>query len=158
MKTEAIGYLGFFISLILTTLTIVFIGGSSLKKLVEKMVPSIWKSVGVGAITFITLPLVSVLLLASGIGAYLGVICFLLWVVMILLAIFFAGISFGQLVLEKITKNKTNNFALIALFGMLCGYLILLIPILGFIFFIFILWWGMGGITLSFAEARKTLA
>ncbi|MCK9578753.1 hypothetical protein M0R01_04685 [bacterium] len=155
IKSEIISTLGFLVSLILSTLAIVLIGGKYLKDLTTKMSSSIWSSVGIGAIAFFALPLLGILLLISNIGAYLGFICFLIWLIIILLAVFFAGISFGKLINEKLFKNRINNFALTSILGILLGYILFVIPVLGFIVFVFALWWGIGGMILSFAEKRK---
>ncbi|MFA6252290.1 MAG: hypothetical protein WCX74_02730 [Candidatus Paceibacterota bacterium] len=158
VKTNVIAQLGFLVSLILTTLALVLVGKNSLQKLVKRMVPSVWSSVGIGAICFFALPVIGIILLVTGIGAYLGIVCFLFWIIMLLLAIFFAGISFGELVNNKLFKGKIKNFALIAILGVLLGYILTLIPFLGFIIFIFGLWWGIGGIILAFAEKRKEIS
>jgi len=157
IKTNIISLLGFLVSLILTTIALVLVGGNSLQKLVKKMVPNIWSSVGIGAIYFFALPIIGIILLVTGIGAYLGIVCFLFWIIMLLLAILFAGISFGELINGRLLKGKIKNFALIAILGVLLGYVLTSIPFLGFIFFIFGLWWGIGGIILAFAEKRKEI-
>lgn len=155
IKSDILSQVGFIVALILTTLAIVVIGGKSVESIAKKMTGSIWKAVGIGAISFFALPIIGIALMISGFGAFLGIVCFLIWLTILLLALFFAGISLGELLIRKIGKKEKSKFILNSLIGVLIGYVLIIIPILGFILFFFGLWWGMGGVILSFAENRK---
>jgi hypothetical protein len=150
--------IGFIVALILTTLAIVIIGGKSVENIEKKMTGSIWKAVGIGAISFFALPIVGIALMVSGFGAFLGIVCFLIWLTILLLALFFAGISLGELLIRKIGKKEKSKFILNSLIGVLIGYVLIIIPVLGFILFFFGLWWGIGGTILAFAEKRKEIS
>jgi uncharacterized membrane-anchored protein len=122
------------------------------------MTSSIWKAVGVGAVSFFILPIIGIILMITGIGAFLGILCFLVWIVILLLSVFFSGISLGQLLMRRFAKEKNNRFLVNSLLGILVGYILVIIPFLGFIFFIFALWWGIGGVILYFANRRKAVS
>jgi len=158
IKSDILSQVGFIVALILTTLAIVIIGGKSVENIEKKMTGSIWKAVGIGAISFFALPIIGIALMVSGFGAFLGIVCFLIWLTILLLALFFAGISLGELLIRKIGKKEKSKFILNSLIGVLIGYVLIIIPILGFILFFFGLWWGIGGVILAFAKKRKEIS
>ncbi|MCK9393611.1 MAG: polymer-forming cytoskeletal protein [Candidatus Paceibacterota bacterium] len=157
VKTIILSSIGFIIAIILTTLAIVVIGGSGVEDISKQMTSSAWKSVGIGAISFFMLPIIGIILIITGIGAFLGIVCLLMWILILLLSLFFSGISLGEILIKKILKKKASKFLVNSLIGVLVGYLLLMIPFLGFIFFILGLWWGVGGTILAFAEKRKEI-
>lgn len=157
-KVSILGLVGFILALILTTLAIVLIGGKGVKDIEKKMTGNIWKTIGIGIIAFFILPIIGIILIASGMGAFLGILSFLIWVLVLLLSLFLSGIAFGQMLIRKFLKGKEDKFLLNSIVGILIGYILIIIPFLGCIVCILGLWWGIGGIVWQFADNRKEIA
>ncbi|MFA5080649.1 MAG: hypothetical protein WC472_03445 [Candidatus Paceibacterota bacterium] len=154
-KNIIFGIIGFLITLILTTLAIVLIGGKGVKDIAKKMTNNIWKAVGIGAVSFFMFPIAGAILMITGMGVFLGIICFLIWITILLLSLFFSGISLGELLIRKLAKKESSKILVNSLIGVIIGCLLIMIPYLGLVFFVFGLWWGIGGVILLFAERRK---
>ncbi|MDD5639304.1 MAG: hypothetical protein PHR47_00660 [Candidatus Pacebacteria bacterium] len=154
-KNIIFGIIGFLVTLIVTAFAIVIIGGKEIENIERKMINNIWKAVGVGAISFFMFPIAGAILIITGMGAFLGIICFLVWFTILLLSLFFSGIALGELLVKKIAKKESSKILVNSLIGVIIGCLLIMIPYLGLIFFVFGLWWGIGGAVLLFAEKRK---
>lgn len=83
-----------------------------------------------GLVVLVVVPVISLLLLMTIVGAPLAIILLALYVVMIYLSQGFAGMWLGHLIIEKVFKSKANIYAE-AFVGILILGLLALVPYLG---------------------------
>lgn len=88
------------------------------------------KSIGIGLLILICTPIISLILLVSNIGMYLGVILALLYVIALFLSCIFAGFILGKLLFVNLMKLNINNY-LAGIMGIVLLKLLMLIPIFG---------------------------
>lgn len=88
------------------------------------------KSIGIGLLILICTPIISLILLISNIGMYLGVILALLYVIALFLSCIFAGFILGKLLFVNLMKLSINNY-LAGIMGIVLLKLLMLIPIVG---------------------------
>ncbi|MFZ3057526.1 MAG: hypothetical protein WA092_00585 [Minisyncoccales bacterium] len=143
--------------MLLTCLMIVLVGGKKVKDVEKIMTKKTWKSFGIGFVVLICTPILAFLFFATGLGGLIGTILIMIWMLMLLLAYFFSAISFGQYLLKIIKKDFKQSFLVYSLIGVIVGYILLMIPFIGFFVGLFGLCWGIGGMYLSFLESRKEI-
>lgn len=83
-----------------------------------------------GLVVLVVVPVISLLLIMTIVGAPLAIILLALYVVMIYLSQGFAGVWLGHLIIEKVFKSKANIYAE-AFVGILILGLLALVPYLG---------------------------
>lgn len=93
-----------------------------------------------GFATFMLLPFVSVLLMATIVGIPIGIVLMLLWLVMFFISGVFASYFVGGLILRK---RATNALAVVAL-GALVLVALMIIPIVNILVFVAVVCVGMG--------------
>ncbi|MGQ9664289.1 MAG: hypothetical protein ACUVUH_03030 [bacterium] len=145
----------FFISKLVIGIILIAIFKPYIKKTNQILQDSTWKSLGFGFLTIIVIPIVSVLTLATIIGipvAIFGVFVFLS-LAYISGIIFSAGL--GEWIIKLIKKESIPSPILSFLVGFILITLICLIPYLGFIFRILILFFGTGMIILLLQKLWK---
>lgn len=104
-----------------------------------------WPALGLGALALVVTPIISVILMMTGVGALLGVLLLLVYVVSILFTLPVAGILFGEWLKKVFTKaRKVEPTWQWALGGIVLLHLVSLVPYVGglvsFVFFLFA--WG----------------
>jgi cytoskeletal protein CcmA (bactofilin family) len=123
---------------------LVFLGAVVAPRAVQALGDVSWASFGIAAVvgvtTVIITPIFLFVLFISAIGAYLGYILLLFW--LLLMAI--APVWFGYFVGSKIVGNRTTNILLRATVGALVLMVALAIPILNIITFLVMLFVGVG--------------
>ena len=87
------------------------------------------KNIGIGFLILICVPLISLILLASNIGVYLGLILVALYAIAIYLSFIIAGYILGNLILVKLMKLNTNKY-LSGIIGIILLKILMVIPIL----------------------------
>ena len=88
------------------------------------------KSIGIGLLILICTPIISLILLVSNIGMYLGIILALLYVIALFLSCIFTGFILGKLLFVNLMKLNINNY-LAGIMGIVLLKLLMLIPIFG---------------------------
>lgn len=127
--------------LIAVGLVLVYLFRNLTGKVVKESLDSFWKSLGIGFLSLIVIPIVTIILLITLVGIWLGIIVGVLYVLSILLAVSFASITFGNWVMRVIKKNKDYpiNWKVVVL-GVIVLGIVGLIPVVGKLaFFIFML-------------------
>mgnify|MGYP005842673621 CR=1 FL=1 len=145
----------FFISKLIIGIILIAILKPYIKRTNQLLQDSTWKILGFGFLTIIVIPIVSVLTLATIIGipvAIFGVFVFLT-LAYISGIVFSAG--FGEWIIKLIKKESIPSPILSFIVGFIIITLICLIPYLGLIFRILILFFGTGLIVLLIDEIRK---
>ena len=88
------------------------------------------KSIGFGFALYLCIPIVCLILLLSNIGIALGLIIVALFAISIYLSYIFAGFVFGNLLLVKGLKLKSNKY-LSGIIGILLIKLLVTLPVIG---------------------------
>lgn len=87
------------------------------------------KNIGIGFLILICVPLISLILLASNIGVYLGLILVALYAIAIYLSFIISGYLLGNLILVKLMKLNTNKY-LSGIIGIILLKILMVIPVL----------------------------
>ncbi|MGN0992318.1 MAG: hypothetical protein ACI4PE_00025, partial [Bacilli bacterium] len=87
------------------------------------------KNIGIGFLILICVPLISLILLASNIGVYLGLITISLYAIAIYLSFIISGYLLGNLILVKLMKLNTNKY-LSGIIGIIFLKILMVIPVL----------------------------
>lgn len=87
------------------------------------------KNIGIGFLILICIPLISLILLASNIGVYLGLILVALYAIAIYLSFIISGYILGNLILVKLMKLNTNKY-LSGIIGIILLKILMVIPVL----------------------------
>ena len=87
------------------------------------------KNIGIGFLILICVPLISLILLASNIGVYLGLIQVALYAIAIYLSFIISGYILGNLILVKLMKLNTNKY-LSGIIGIILLKILMVIPVL----------------------------
>jgi cytoskeletal protein CcmA (bactofilin family) len=96
---------------------------------------SFWKMLGLGFVLLILSPIAIVLLLFTGIGAFLGIILMLAYITLILVSIVFGGMIFAGLLQSRYEKEPYVKFQWGWLLGgVIISHLLTLIPLVGWLF------------------------
>ena len=95
----------------------------------EKKNSNYIKNIGIGFLILICVPLISLILLASNIGVYLGLILVALYAIAIYLSFIISGYILGNLILVKLMKLNTNKY-LSGIIGIILLKILMVIPVL----------------------------
>lgn len=136
-----------------TLLIMVFLIPKVLKKITKNYInkDSIIKSVGIGLISTIIIPIVLLLLMFSTISISVSFIGIMLYVIFIMISTVISAFVLGNILWDKYIKRNANMYAK-GLLGVVTYYIVSLIPYIGgFITYIFVIY-GFGillGLTLD---------
>ncbi len=120
------------LGLIIVGLLLIYVFKNITESTVKEGVNNLWKSFGTGLVLVFIIPIIMVLLFVTIIGIWPGIILGILYILSILLAISFAGITFGSWLVKIIGKNE--NYPInwkVVVGGVLALMLIKVIPIIG---------------------------
>lgn len=115
---------------------------------------SFLKTIGIGFLVTIAIVPGIILLLITIVGIPVAVLAFLLTLIYIYLAKIVVGSAFGSWIFQKFDW-KTSIFGTLAL-GLFAIYILRLIPIIGFVSGLVVLWSGLGAFTVRlFSRVNK---
>lgn len=108
--------------------------GSKFNEVVNYSHKNPWKMLGIGFLATILVPIVSLILLATVIGAYLGILlalaCLLLSIMAGILTVFYTG----SLVMKYVFRKSENRLSWKTLLvGVIAGGILAIIPVIGWI-------------------------
>lgn len=103
-------------------------------------------SISEGLLTFITVPIVSLILLISNFGTPLGIISIIIYGILIYISFIITGYYLGIIIFNKLIKKDCNEFIVSSL-GIFIIYILKLIPYISTITNILSILLGMGIIT-----------
>lgn len=127
--------------------------GGHLNQAVNMITTAFWKTFGVGFLVTISFIPALIILLVTVIGIPLAGLAILVLILFSLLAKFAVGMAAGKWVITK-TGWKMSLYWTMVL-GLAIFYLIKLIPVVGFITGIIVLWIGLGAFTLGVLTQKK---
>ncbi|MFQ6073371.1 MAG: hypothetical protein ACE5KT_11840, partial [Methanosarcinales archaeon] len=150
-KTEGLYKLGIFLkvigffAIVLIGIFLTKLAPKQIIQIADTMRNSFWKSMGIGVVCLIGIPIVSLILMITLIGFPLGLIILALYIIAIYLAKIFVGLLLGQTILEKIKKPSTS-LILPFVIGILLLTLLASIPYIGFLIILAYVILGLGAL------------
>lgn len=137
-----------YIALLLVGLLFVFIYPNLLAEFPHKVRENLWKTLGVGAVTLLLIPIISFVLLFSVVGVPLALILLGGLAIISYIAFLFAGMLVGSLFFKKLKKpSKKQIFGILAL-GIFLFKAISAIPIIGWLLGTIVWLLALGGLVL----------
>ena len=117
-------------------------------EITNRMLKKPGKTIGWGIIVMFIAPILAVILIFTLIGIPLAIILFSLWILALYLSKIIVGILIGRNILENIWKKKKDSMTWAMIIGIIISWLIFSIPLIGWIFSLIAIWWGLGGLWL----------
>lgn len=142
------------LSFLIIGLVVTKLGGNFAQKTVLRIQKSPWKTIFVGLVSLILIPIIALFLIVTIIGLPLGIITFTLFGLTTYLAKYFVMLATGEMILNRTSQKHSLYFSFIL--GLLVYAVLRLIPIVGALAQISFLLVGLGGMLLSVYEKQKT--
>jgi len=117
------------------------------RRTVEVMIKKPWVSLGMGFLVLILTPIIFLILLITVLGIPIAFIFLVTVLIIAYLAKIFVSILIGQKILEKFGSKAGSNWAL--LLGLVVFGIVTLIPILGPIVTLLVVFFGLGAVFLE---------
>jgi len=134
------------IALIIVGLLVNYLLPKQTEEIVSTIDGSIWKSLGIGLIFLIVVPLCIIISLFTAIGIPAGIISAFLYIVMIYISRVYVGLWIGR----KLFGNSKESFSAFFFWPFVAGTIIIgilfLIPVIGWLLRFFLLLIGLGAI------------
>jgi len=130
------------------------------KALADNMVKNIGTSIGWGAIVMFMTPIISVILAITLIGIPLALILLGIWLILMYVSKIFVGIIAGRFIFERIrsgrdeSPKKEERPVWLMITGVIVSWTIFSVPVIGWLLSLVAIWWGLGGLWLSFGKNR----
>jgi hypothetical protein len=115
----------------------------------DTLISKPWKSLGVGFLGLIVIPIASLIMFVILIGYPLGVVGIYTYSVLLYTASIFVGLVVGEKILQLFKKEGVISLYLSFIVGYVVLRILGLIPILGFVIRIFVLLFGAGALLLG---------
>lgn len=131
-------------------LVLISLWGKEIKKLTDKMLDKPGASIGWGVIVMFLAPIISILLLITFIGIPLAFLLMGVWLIALFTGKILVGILIGRSILEKFWKKQKDSMIWAMVVGIVVCWFIFSIPLIGWMFSLSALWWGLGGIWMYF--------
>lgn len=140
-----------FIALLIVALALILLIPQFIHDATEVALRTPWKTLLVGILASILMPVIIVALMFTLIGIPLAILLALSWLVILGVAVPFAGYFLGSLLLSK----STTNPIWIMLLGMAIILILYMIPFVGFITWLAASWFGLGIILLQYPRLPR---
>lgn len=134
-------------------LVLISLWREQITKLTDKMLDKIGPSIGWGIVVMFLAPIIVILLLITVIGIPLAALLLGVWMIALLLSKIMVGILIGRSLIKKLGWKKKESLIWAMIIGIVLSWLIFSIPFIGWMLCLIAVWWGLGGIWLSFKKA-----
>lgn len=138
---------------IVTGLILLLISKNFVKGAKRAVTESFLKSLGLGFICMICIPIAGVILLVTVIGIPIAIISLFVYLILFYIAKIFVGIAFGEKILSGFKKGKEAPLGWSLIVGLIIISILTSIPYLGWIVYLAVVFVGFGAALL----ARKHL-
>lgn len=125
-----------FLAIVFAALSFFLFAPRKIQSLIKYTQQRVWLNLSIGLGVLIFLPLLSLAFIASGLGSLVGFVLLALYMLLLVGSIVLAGPLTGWLVL-KYALNRDQVDILSITSGVVMLYLVVLIPILGMVWFLF---------------------
>ncbi len=132
------------IALIIVGLLVNYFLPKHTEEIVSTISGSIWKSLGIGLIFIIVVPLCIIISLFTAIGIPAGIISAFLYITMIYISRVYVGLWIGRKLLGNFKESSTAFFFWPFVAGTIIIGILLLIPVIGWLLRFFLLLIGIG--------------
>ncbi len=123
------------------------------EKTAELMLDKAGASIGYGLLILFITPLLAILLSVTLIGFPLAVILLAFWVIALMVSKILTGILIGISLLEKFWPKEKGSIIWAMIIGVIVVQIIISLPIIGWLAYLFAMLWGLGGVFLYFKKA-----
>ncbi len=134
------------IALIIVGLFVNYLLPKQTEEIVSTISGSIWKSLGIGLIFLIVVPLCIIISLFTAVGIPAGIILSFIYIAMIYISRVYVGLWVGRMLLGNFKESFTVSFFWPFVAGTTIIGIILLIPVIGWILRFFLLLLGLGAV------------
>lgn len=145
----------FFISKLIIGIILIALFKPFIIKTNEILKNSTWKSLGFGFLTIIIIPVAMVLTLITVIGIPVSIFCFFVFLTLVYLSGIAFATGFGDFLLKLIKKEGTISPFISFIIGIVIVSLVSLIPYLGFLVRLVVLFFGTGMLVILFNNIWK---
>ncbi len=111
-------------------------------------------SLGVGFVSFCAIPIAIVVLLVTLIGIPAAVILLFAYTVFFYIAKIYVSIALGRMILRALRKDADPKQGWSLLLGLVILTLLFMIPVLGTLVYLLVIFWGFGAVLLGIRECR----
>jgi len=132
------------IALIIVGLLVNYFLPKHIEEIVSTISGSIWKSLGIGLIFLIVVPLCIIISLFTVMGIPAGIISAFLYITMIYISRVYVGLWIGRKLLGNFKESFTSSFFWPFVTGTIIIGILLLIPVIGWLLRFFLLLIGLG--------------
>ncbi len=141
---------------LVVTLVLVWLLPRPVRRVTNVMISRAGGSLGRGVITLLVTPALAIMLGITVIGAPLGVLLAVLYVIGIVTSLIMAAVATGQWLMTQTGWHEGNGtLAWAATIGVPGLLLIEQLPFVGFIVTLLVLWWGLGGLILAIQDSKQ---
>ena len=114
-----------------------------------------FSTAGIGILSIVLIPLLSLVFLITGVLSYLGIALMTLYILILSITISILGISVGNYITSKFKEKTKTKFVLSSILSVACIWLLQLIPYIGGYISIFTVVFGLGIFVFSFFVKMK---
>lgn len=138
-KRAALAGFGFivlikFLGLLLSAIVLLKLFRKSIRNIAASAYRTFWQNLGIGIAALIAIPIIAIILCATMIGAYLGMLLGLLGMLLAVVAIIIMVVFLGSLIERLFNKNKEMPLSWkTPLIGAIVGTVLAFIPIIGWL-------------------------
>ncbi len=147
-----------FVAAIIVGIVIIALSRRYVRRIMDTLITKPWKSLGIGFLGLIVIPVAIAILFIVLIGYPFAVFGIFIYLILIYLASIFVGLVVGEKIIRLFRKEGDISLYLSFIVGYVVLFILGLIPILGFIIKLFILLFGAGMLLIGtwnlFKEAR----
>jgi hypothetical protein len=133
-----------FVAGIIVGIIIIALSKRFARRIMDTLITKPWKSLGIGFLGLIVIPVAVAILFIVLIGYPLAVFGVFVYLILLYLASLFVGLVVGEKIIQLFKKQGDISLYLSFIVGFVVLFVLGLIPILGFIIKIFVLLFGAG--------------
>jgi hypothetical protein len=137
------------ISKIIVGIILIALCQKYVRRVMDTFTTQTWKSLGVGFLGVIAIPVASAVLLATLVGYPFGVLSLYVFSILCYVSSIFVAVILGEKIIQLFNKGKEVSLYLSFVIGMIVLLVIGFIPILNFLVRIFVMLFGFGTVILA---------
>lgn len=147
---DIVASLLFLLAMLATSLVLVLLVPAVFRRASDLALGHLGRTALIGFLATIVVPVLIITLMVTVIGLPLGLLLLMVWLVMLLLAGPFAAYLTGRLLLRD-----NQNALLIMMAGSAIILVLYLVPVLNFLIFLVVLWFGLGSMLYTLWQLRR---
>ena len=130
-------------SALISGLVIVSIFRKQTVMITDDMLSNTSNRIALGAVIFIIVPIIAIVLALTVIGIPLALSILALWLISVYAGKLFAGILIGRSIIEKTYPASKDSLVWAMILGIIISYLLFAVPLAGWVLSFFAILWGM---------------